>query len=67
MESEKRAQILTVAKKRFERFGFNKTTVDEIAKDASIRSEPCMRNLRIRERFLKNLSCLKSYPLEKPS
>ncbi len=36
MESEKRAQILTVAKKRFERFGFNKTTVDEIAKDASI-------------------------------
>jgi AcrR family transcriptional regulator len=36
MESEKRAQILTLAKKRFERFGFNKTTVDEIAKDASI-------------------------------
>ncbi len=36
MESEKRTQILTLARKRFERFGFNKTTVDEIAKDASI-------------------------------
>jgi AcrR family transcriptional regulator len=36
MESEKRNQILTLAKKKFERFGFNKTTVDEIAKDASI-------------------------------
>jgi uncharacterized protein YutE (UPF0331/DUF86 family) len=38
MESEKRAQILNHAKKRFERFGFSKTTVDEIAKDAVCRA-----------------------------
>jgi len=55
MESEKRAQILTLAKKKFERFGFNKTTVDEIAKDANISKRTLYQEFENKEKILEEL------------
>jgi AcrR family transcriptional regulator len=55
MESEKRNQVLSFAKKRFERFGFNKTTVDEIAKDAGISKRTLYQEFGNKERILKEL------------
>jgi AcrR family transcriptional regulator len=55
MESEKRNQVLSLAKKRFERFGFNKTTVDEIAKDAGISKRTLYQEFENKERILKEL------------
>jgi AcrR family transcriptional regulator len=55
MEAEKRKQVLNLAKKRFERFGFNKTTVDEIAKDATISKRTLYQEFGNKERILKEL------------
>lgn len=55
MESEKRAQILTVAKKRFERFGFNKTTVEEIAGNAGISKRTLYQEFESKEKILEEL------------
>jgi AcrR family transcriptional regulator len=55
MESEKRNQVLALAKKRFERFGFNKTTVDEIAKDAGISKRTLYQEFENKERILKEI------------
>ena len=55
MESEKRSQILTVAKKRFERFGFNKTTVEEIAGDAGISKRTLYQEFESKEKILEEL------------
>jgi AcrR family transcriptional regulator len=55
MESEKRNQVLALAKKRFEKFGFNKTTVDEIAKDATISKRTLYQEFGNKERILKEL------------
>ena len=55
MESEKRAQLLTLAKKRFERFGFNKTTVEEIAGDAGISKRTLYQEFESKEKILEEL------------
>jgi AcrR family transcriptional regulator len=55
MEPEKRNQVLSLAKKRFERFGFNKTTVDEIAKDSSISKRTLYQEFEKKEKILKEL------------
>lgn len=55
MESEKRALILSLAKKRFERFGFNKTTVDEIAKDAGISKRTLYQEFENKAKILEEL------------
>src|SRR4030042_3468420 len=55
MESEKRNQVLTLAKKRFERFGFNKTTVDEIARDAGISKRTLYQEFENKEKILEEL------------
>jgi AcrR family transcriptional regulator len=55
MESEKRKRVLGFAKKRFEKFGFNKTTVDEIAKDATISKRTLYQEFGNKERILKEL------------
>lgn len=55
MESEKRNQVLTLAKKRFERFGFNKTTVDEIARDAGISKRTLYQEFQNKEKILEEL------------
>jgi AcrR family transcriptional regulator len=55
MESEKRNQVLTLAKKRFERFGFNKTTVDEIARDAGISKRTLYQEFQKKEKILEEL------------
>jgi AcrR family transcriptional regulator len=55
MESEKRNQILNLAKRRFERFGYNKTTVDEIARDASISKRTLYQEFENKEKILEEL------------
>ncbi len=55
MESEKRTQILTLAKKKFERFGFSKTTVDEIAREASISKRTLYQEFENKEKILEEL------------
>lgn len=55
MESEKRAHLLTLAKKRFERFGFNKTTVEEIAGDAGISKRTLYQEFESKEKILEEL------------
>ncbi len=55
METEKRNQVLTLAKKRFERFGFNKTTVDEIARDAGISKRTLYQEFQNKEKILEEL------------
>jgi AcrR family transcriptional regulator len=55
MEAGKRNQVLALAKKRFERFGFNKTTVDEIAKDAVISKRTLYQEFGNKERILKEI------------
>jgi AcrR family transcriptional regulator len=65
MESEKRAQILTLAKKKFERFGFNKTTVDEIAKDASISKRTLYQEFENKEKILEELLMFEALSVRK--
>jgi AcrR family transcriptional regulator len=55
MEPEKRNLILYLAKKRFERFGFNKTTVDELARDASISKRTLYQEFKNKEKILEEL------------
>ena len=65
MESEKRAQILTLAKKKFERFGFNKTTVDEIAKAASISKRTLYQEFENKEKILEELFMFEALSVRK--
>jgi len=65
MESEKRAQILTLAKKKFERFGFNKTTVDEIAKDANISKRTLYQEFENKEKILEELFMFEALSVRK--
>ncbi len=65
MESEKRALILNLAKKRFERFGFNKTTVDEIAKDASISKRTLYQEFENKEKILEELLMFEALSVRK--
>lgn len=65
MESEKRAQILTLAKKKFERFGFHKTTVDEIAKDASISKRTLYQEFENKEKILEELFMFEALSVRK--
>jgi AcrR family transcriptional regulator len=65
MESEKRAQILTLAKKKFERFGFNKTTVDEIARDASISKRTLYQEFENKEKILEELFMFEALSVRK--
>ena len=55
MEPEKKSQVLSLAKKRFERFGFNKTTVDELARDASISKRTLYQEFGNKEKILEEL------------
>jgi AcrR family transcriptional regulator len=65
MESEKRAQILTLAKKKFERFGFNKTTVDEIARDANISKRTLYQEFENKEKILEELLMFEALSVRK--
>ena len=65
MKSEKRAQILTLAKKKFERFGFNKTTVDEIARDASISKRTLYQEFENKEKILEELFMFEALSVRK--
>ena len=65
MESEKRAQILTLAKKKFERFGFNKTTVDELAKDAGISKRTLYQEFENKEKILEELFMIEALSVRK--
>jgi AcrR family transcriptional regulator len=65
MESEKRTQILTLAKKKFERFGFNKTTVDEIARDASISKRTLYQEFENKEKILEELFMFEALSVRK--
>src|SRR4030066_2586274 len=65
MESEKRAHILTLAKKKFERFGFNKTTVDEIARDASISKRTLYQEFENKEKILEELLMFEALAVRK--
>ena len=65
MESEKRNQILSLAKKRFERFGFNKTTVDEIAKDACISMRTLYQEFENKENILEELFMFEALSVRK--
>ncbi len=65
MESEKRNQILNHAKKRFERFGFNKTTVDEIARDASISKRTLYQEFENKEKILEELFMFEALSVRK--
>jgi AcrR family transcriptional regulator len=65
MESEKRTQILTLAKKKFERFGFNKTTVDEIARDASISKRTLYHDFENKEKILEELFMFEALSVRK--
>jgi AcrR family transcriptional regulator len=65
MESEKRALILSVAKKKFERFGFTKTTVDEIAKDASISKRTLYQEFENKEKILEELLMFEALSVRK--
>jgi AcrR family transcriptional regulator len=65
MESEKRTQILSHAKKRFERFGFNKTTVDEIARDASISKRTLYQEFENKGKILEELFMFEALSVRK--
>jgi AcrR family transcriptional regulator len=65
MESEKRAEILTLAKKKFERFGFSKTTVDEIAKGASISKRTLYQEFENKEKILEELFMFEALSVRK--
>ena len=65
MESEKRNQVLTFAKKRFERFGFNKTTVDEIARDAGISKRTLYQEFESKEKILEELFMFEALSVRK--
>jgi AcrR family transcriptional regulator len=65
MESEKRNQILHLAKKRFERFGFNKTTVDELARDASISKRTLYQEFENKEKILEELFMFEALSVRK--
>jgi AcrR family transcriptional regulator len=65
MESEKRNQILSLAKKKFERFGFNKTTVDEIAKTASISKRTLYQEFENKEKILEELFMFEALSVRK--
>jgi AcrR family transcriptional regulator len=65
MESEKRTQILTLAKKKFERFGFHKTTVDEIAKDANISKRTLYQEFENKEKILEELFMFEALSVRK--
>ena len=65
MESEKRNQILSFAKKRFERFGFNKTTVDELARDASISKRTLYQEFENKEKILEELFMFEALSVRK--
>lgn len=65
MESEKRNQILNLAKKRFERFGFNKTTVDELARDAGISKRTLYQEFENKEKILEELFMFEALSVRK--
>jgi len=65
MESEKRALILNLAKKRFERVGFAKTTVDEIARDASISKRTLYQEFENKEKILEELLMFEALSVRK--
>jgi len=65
MESEKRAQILNQAKKKFERFGFSKTTVDEIARDAGISKRTLYQEFENKEKILEELLMFEALSVRK--
>jgi AcrR family transcriptional regulator len=65
MDSEKRAQVLILAKKRFERFGFNKTTVDEIAKAASISKRTLYQEFENKAKILEELFMFEALSVRK--
>ncbi|NWG02617.1 MAG: TetR/AcrR family transcriptional regulator [Syntrophaceae bacterium] len=65
MESEKRTQILTLAKKKFERFGFHKTTVDEIARDANISKRTLYQEFENKEKILEELFMFEALSVRK--
>ena len=65
MDSEKRNQVLTLAKKRFERFGFNKTTVDEIARDAGISKRTLYQEFESKEQILEELFMFEALSVRK--
>jgi AcrR family transcriptional regulator len=65
MESDKRVQILSLAKKKFERFGFNKTTVDEIAKDASVSKRTLYQEFENKEKILEELLIFEALSVRK--
>jgi TetR/AcrR family fatty acid metabolism transcriptional regulator len=65
MESEKRNQVLTLAKKRFERFGFSKTTVDEIARDAGISKRTLYQEFESKEKILEELFMFEALSVRK--
>jgi TetR/AcrR family fatty acid metabolism transcriptional regulator len=65
MDSEKRNQVLTLAKKRFERFGFSKTTVDEIARDAGISKRTLYQEFESKEKILEELFMFEALSVRK--
>ncbi|HVP77042.1 MAG TPA: TetR/AcrR family transcriptional regulator [Thermodesulfobacteriota bacterium] len=65
METEKRNQVLTLAKKKFERFGFSKTTVDEIAKDAGISKRTLYQEFENKEKILEELFMFEALSVRK--
>lgn len=65
MESEKRGQILNLAKKRFERVGFNKTTVDEIANDAGVSKRTLYQEFESKEKILQELFMFEALSVRK--
>jgi AcrR family transcriptional regulator len=65
MEPEKKNQILNLAKKRFERFGFNKTTVDELARDASISKRTLYEEFENKEKILEELFMFEALSVRK--
>jgi AcrR family transcriptional regulator len=65
MGLEKRNQILNLAKKRFERFGYNKTTVDEIARDASISKRTLYQEFENKEKILEELFMFEALSVRK--
>jgi AcrR family transcriptional regulator len=65
MNPDKRTQILSTAKKRFERFGFNKTTVDEIAKDVGISKRTLYQGFGKKEEILEELFMFEALSVRK--
>ena len=65
MESEKRGQILNLAKKRFERFGYSKTTVDEIAGDAGVSKRTLYQEFESKEKILQELFMFEAISVRK--